>query len=107
MSLEDVFGSDIEDSDNEEYKEASKQAEINDLFGESDSEEEEDKHDDKQDGDRESDAEDHEENGVTADREEEESEEEKEKVKILHVSILTKSTYAFFDCTLRHILVVF
>lgn len=84
MSLEDVFGSDIEDSDNDEYKEASKQEEINNLFGESGSEEEEQKVDDKQDRDRESDAEDNEENGVTADREEEEeSEDDKEKVKLL------------------------
>ncbi|XP_031568240.1 RNA polymerase-associated protein LEO1-like [Actinia tenebrosa] len=74
MSLEDVFGSDIEDSDNEEYKEASKQAEINDLFGESESEEEEERVDDKQ----ESDAEDNEEN-VTENREEVESEEDREK----------------------------
>lgn len=43
MSLEDVFGSDLEDSDNEEYKASSEQAEINDLFGESGSEGEDDK----------------------------------------------------------------
>lgn len=43
MSLEDVFGSDLEDSDNEDYKPSSEQTEIKDLFGESGSEGEEDK----------------------------------------------------------------
>lgn len=43
MSLQDVFGSDLEDSDGEDYKASSEQAEINDLFGESGSEEEDDK----------------------------------------------------------------
>jgi len=41
MSLEDVFGSDLEDSDNEDYKPSSEQTEIKDLFGESGSEGEE------------------------------------------------------------------
>ncbi|KAK3702875.1 hypothetical protein QZH41_014153 [Actinostola sp. cb2023] len=72
MSLEDVFGSDLEDSDNEEYKASSKQAEINDLFGESASEEEDDKQATSK---HESDAEDDEQNGSIVNREDEEIEE--------------------------------
>lgn len=43
MSLQDVFGSDLEDSDNEDYKVSSEQAEIEDLFGGSASEDEDEK----------------------------------------------------------------